>query len=570
MYVEELIGPDTVNTMPEETIEAFQDHGEVARHARAGHRRGAAAVRRAARGRRRLRRRVGHARARGRAEVRRLVHGAEAGDRTRSAKRWPRSSVSRSPPSVVERIWARDPTVWTGGDEAQWLGWLDEPQRMLRAARRGPRVRDDVVSAGAIDDVVLLGMGGSSLAPEVLRLHVRRRALPRARHDASEGDPRARVDRSTSQRTLFLSASKSGTTLETRSHTAYFLEARRRSSWRSPIPAPSSSGSRASAASARLPRRADDRRPLLGALAVRDRAGGADGHRRDAAARARGRDGEACRLADGNPGLELGLALGERLASVGRDKVCIADRRLRPLGRAADRRVDRQAGQGPRARARRVADGPDRQRRRSRSPSPYELGQEFFRWEFARRRRRLDPRDQPVRPAGRAGGEGQDERGARAGRRRARAGGLGRRAARAGARGRLRLHPGVRRPGARRRDARAARRPRARDAGCVVTHGLGPRYLHSTGQLHKGGPNTGLFLQVVDDTGEELPIPGRDVRLRAADPRAGGRRLRVAEGARPPRRARQTGGAADAARNDRPRPHGRQHDEAARASTGTR
>jgi transaldolase/glucose-6-phosphate isomerase len=46
--------------------------------------------------------------------------------------------------------------------------------------------------------------------------------------------------------------------------------------------------------------------------------------------------------------------------------------------------------------------------------------------------------------------------------------------------------------------------------GCVVTRGLGPRYLHSTGQLHKGGPNTGLFVQVVDDTGDELPIPGRD------------------------------------------------------------
>jgi hypothetical protein len=44
----------------------------------------------------------------------------------------------------------------------------------------------------------------------------------------------------------------------------------------------------------------------------------------------------------------------------------------------------------------------------------------------------------------------------------------------------------------------------------VVTHGLGPRYLHSTGQLHKGGPNTGLFVQVVDGVGEELPIPGKD------------------------------------------------------------
>jgi hypothetical protein len=51
---------------------------------------------------------------------------------------------------------------------------------------------------------------------------------------------------------------------------------------------------------------------------------------------------------------------------------------------------------------------------------------------------------------------------------------------------------------------------RAHETGCVVTHGLGPRYLHSTGQLHKGGPNTGLFVQVVDETGDELPIPGRD------------------------------------------------------------
>ena len=48
-----------------------------------------------------------------------------------------------------------------------------------------------------------------------------------------------------------------------------------------------------------------------------------------------------------------------------------------------------------------------------------------------------------------------------------------------------------------------------RESGLVVTHGYGPRYLHSTGQLHKGGPNTGLFLQVIDDPGDELPIPGK-------------------------------------------------------------
>jgi hypothetical protein len=51
---------------------------------------------------------------------------------------------------------------------------------------------------------------------------------------------------------------------------------------------------------------------------------------------------------------------------------------------------------------------------------------------------------------------------------------------------------------------------RALGTGCVVTQGLGPRYLHSTGQLHKGGPNTCVAVQVVDDTGDELPIPGAD------------------------------------------------------------
>jgi hypothetical protein len=50
---------------------------------------------------------------------------------------------------------------------------------------------------------------------------------------------------------------------------------------------------------------------------------------------------------------------------------------------------------------------------------------------------------------------------------------------------------------------------RAYATGCVVTVGLGPRYLHSTGQLHKGGPDSVIAIQVVDDTGEELPIPGQ-------------------------------------------------------------
>jgi hypothetical protein len=50
---------------------------------------------------------------------------------------------------------------------------------------------------------------------------------------------------------------------------------------------------------------------------------------------------------------------------------------------------------------------------------------------------------------------------------------------------------------------------RARETGCIVTVGLGPRYLHSTGQLHKGGPPTGHFVQVVDEPGKDVSIPRR-------------------------------------------------------------
>ncbi len=79
MYVEELIGPDTVDTMPEETIEAFQDHGEVARTLDRGVEDARAPPRRAGGGRDRLRRRHGDARTRRRREVRRLVRRAARG-----------------------------------------------------------------------------------------------------------------------------------------------------------------------------------------------------------------------------------------------------------------------------------------------------------------------------------------------------------------------------------------------------------------------------------------------------------------------------------------------------------
>jgi transaldolase / glucose-6-phosphate isomerase len=123
---------------------------------------------------------------------------------------------------LIDRIWERDPTVWTGADEAKWLGWLDEPRRM------GERVVEleafaDAVADEDFDAVVLLGMGGSSLAPEVIRRTFRVESF----HVLDTTHPRAIRALEASidlDRTLFISASKSGSTLETRSHTDYFWE----------------------------------------------------------------------------------------------------------------------------------------------------------------------------------------------------------------------------------------------------------------------------------------------------------------------------------------------------------
>src|SRR5512141_876340 len=116
---------------------------------------------------------------------------------------------------LVERIWSRDPVVWTGSTEARWLGWLDEPWRMHDDVDLLLRFADSVVDR--IDAVVLLGMGGSSLAPEVIRRTFRRETFHvlDTTHPQAIRDVEARIDLS---RTLFISASTSGSTLATRSH----------------------------------------------------------------------------------------------------------------------------------------------------------------------------------------------------------------------------------------------------------------------------------------------------------------------------------------------------------------
>ena len=123
---------------------------------------------------------------------------------------------------LVERIWARDATLWTGGDEASWLGWLDEPTRM---EERLPELDSFVesVHAAGFAQVVLAGMGGSSLAPEVLRRTFASEKL-RVLDTTHPTAIRALERELDLERTFFVVASKSGTTLETRCHLDYFWE----------------------------------------------------------------------------------------------------------------------------------------------------------------------------------------------------------------------------------------------------------------------------------------------------------------------------------------------------------
>ena len=417
---------------------------------------------------------------------------------------------------LVERVWARDATLWTGHDEASWLGWLDEPGRMQE------RVADleafaQSVRAAEFAHVVLAGMGGSSLAPEVLRrtfasetLHVLDTTHPSAL--------RALEERLDLERTLFLVASKSGTTLETRCHLDYFWE--RTGGRGDAFVAVTDPGSPLEG----LARERGFRAVFAGEPAIGGRYSalsvfgmvpavlmGVDLSRLLLRTEEMV---EACRLEDGNPGRELGERLGTGWRD-GRDKLLL-NGDPGGFGLWVEQLIAESTGKegkGLVPAPGEPGDGPDRQREEVRVTDPYELGQEFYRWEFATAVAGallgINPFDQPDVQAAKdrttaileQGGEvpldpegSVDDLLAQAGE-----GDYVAVLAFVDPAAEGRLEPLV---------------ARARKTGCVVTVGLGPRYLHSTGQLHKGGPNTGVFVQVVDDLGDDLPIPGRDLGFR--------------------------------------------------------
>src|SRR5262245_26358081 len=114
------------------------------------------------------------------------------------------------------RLWNRDASLWTGADEAKWLGWLDVvAAQQARAAELKAFAAE--IKAEGFNHVLLLGMGGSSLAPEVLETVFGHADGSPQLHVLDSTDPaqvlafEKKVDLA---RTLFVVSSKSGSTLE--------------------------------------------------------------------------------------------------------------------------------------------------------------------------------------------------------------------------------------------------------------------------------------------------------------------------------------------------------------------
>jgi hypothetical protein len=412
------------------------------------------------------------------------------------------------PEELVRRIWARDASVWTGRDEAKWLGWLDAPARMRQLAPELEYFAEQ--AADDFSEIVLLGMGGSSLAPEVIRQTFNSEAF----HVLDTTHPeaiRALERRIDVDHALFIAASKSGSTTETLSHLAYFWEQVKRPEQFAVITDPGSSLE--ALAAERNFRAVFHGEPTIGgrysALSpfgvVPAALMGVD---LDAFLARAERMREECE-SPSSSAATLGFALGTKWLE-GRDKVAInpnqdgfglwAEQLLAESTGKEGKGLVPAPGESP--------SGPDRQEAKVEIETDYDLAAEFFRWEFATAVAGaiigINPFDQPdvqaAKDRTKAILESGDEPSVEP------EGSLDE------------LLDGVGPPSyiAIQAFIDPAHEPllapllrRVAGTGCVVTVGLGPRYLHSTGQLHKGGPDTIRAIQVVDETGDEIAIPGQ-------------------------------------------------------------
>jgi len=596
LYVESLIGAETVNTIPPDTLDAFRDHGTVTGQTVTDDLdRADTVLNRLAEVGIDLDDVTETLQERG---VEKFSNPFDDLMNTLALKREEIRDERPDPVSfhlgghedrVVERLhawqnddfacrmWRRDPTLWAEEDTPEItnrLGWLNLPESMQEQAEEITAFADSVKDA--FDDVVVLGMGGSSLAPDVFGKVF----------DAADGYPDLTVLDSTHpdavtaladdlalERTLFVVASKSGTTTETLSFFRYFWD---RVSGVTDTPgdhfvANTDPGSdlvalgeeRGFRAVFRAPPDVGGRYSALTPFGLVPAAlMGIDLQRLLDRAWAAEAGSDFCVEAPNNAGLELGAALGE-LATAGRDKVTfVTSPSLEAFPAWQEQLIAESTGKddtgivpvdgeplaGPKAY------GDDRvfvyfyldgeQDRATigkldaleeaghpvisiRLDDRYDLAREMYRWEMgvaaAGAILGIHPFNQPnVEAAKRLATEAMNAEDGAGGN----VGGQTRTIV-ADDTGALRQavgdwlgaadetsYLGVQAylaPTAATEEALRTLQETLRDrTGLATTLGYGPRFLHSTGQLHKGGPPNGLFLQLVDTPSDEVSVPETD------------------------------------------------------------
>jgi transaldolase / glucose-6-phosphate isomerase len=488
----------------------------------------------------------------------------------------------------VRRLWQRDASLWTNTDESQWLGWMDVVERQLANKIDFKKLADQVRQQN-FTDILLLGMGGSSLCPDVLaKTFGQVKGFPRL-HVLDSTDPaqvKAFENAVKLDSTLFIVSSKSGTTLEPNIFKQYFFERTKEAV------GPAKAGSRWIAITdpgSKLEKEAQADNffhifhgvPSIGgrysALSnfgiVPGAAMGLDIARFLDRAEEMVKACGATVPVESNPGVMLGLILGCAARS-GRDKATIiASPAIHELGAWLEQLlaestgkqgkgiipVDREELAAPAVYGNdrvfayvRYAPAPDADQdakvaalEKAGQPvvritidDAYNLGQEFFRWEIATAVAGsiigINAFNQPDVEASKVEtrkltGEYEtsgslpsekpifEQAGIKlfADPKNASALGSGNLA------GHLKAHLGRIKPGdyfavlgyiqmnetheARLQEIRYAVRDAKQVATCL---GFGPRFLHSTGQAYKGGPNSGVFLQITCDDAKDLPIPG--------------------------------------------------------------
>ncbi len=128
--------------------------------------------------------------------------------------------------SKVDRFWQKDPSLWTRDGEENWLGWIDIVERQHKELGDLAELGADV-QTGGFKNVLLLGMGGSSLCPEVLAVTFGQQTGFPALHIVDSTDPayvKAAADKLKLSETLVVVASKSGSTLEPNVLKQYFFD----------------------------------------------------------------------------------------------------------------------------------------------------------------------------------------------------------------------------------------------------------------------------------------------------------------------------------------------------------